>query len=158
MRITLPVLFVSVAAVTGCSQISESRLNPLNWFGQSTPSTVTAPPGELRPLIADNQRIEVVDARVAVTEITGLQIDRTPTGAIITAQGRMEGSGYFNAQLIRVGLENGVLTYVMRAQAPDAQTGGSQIITAAETLDSAQLAAVRSVRIEGATNAQVVSR
>ena len=55
-------LVMVLSLVAGCTRISESRLNPLNWFGSDEDETAV-------PVEAENER------RPLVPQITGLVIE-----------------------------------------------------------------------------------
>ena len=147
--------------LSGCARISDSRLNPFNWFGNSTEAAV-AEPVERRPLVPAGRRDVVVDGRVLVDSITSLNIDRAPTGAIVRAVGVAATQGFFNAELVNRGVENGVLTLEFRAQTPNrlevAGTPRSRQINAAYIIDSVDLSGIRTVRVQAATNARTSAR
>jgi len=147
--------------LTGCARVAESRFNPLNWFGSS--QAAPAPQDtELRPLVPQTRTTIEVDNRPLITTVSTMTIDRTTTGAIVRATGVAPTQGFFNAELVSRGIENGVLTLDFRAQAPaDFGADGSvrsRQISAAYILDRAELASIRSVRVQGATDARVSRR
>ncbi len=141
-------------------EFAGSSLNPLNWFGSSTSVAAASPADPVRPLVVGGTT--VVDARPLVASVTTLRVDRTPSGAIVTAQGEVPGQGYFNAELVRTGLQNGVLSFAFRAEAPPGGgTGGvarTRTITAATDLDGGDLVGVTTIRVEGQGNARTASR
>lgn len=147
--------------LSGCARIADSRLNPLNWFGNSREVAVT-PTGEVRPLVPESRRVQVVDARPLVQSVVSLSVDRAPTGAVVRATGVAATQGFFNAELVFAGISGGVLTLEFRAQAPsgfEAQgTARSRQISAAYSIDSTTLAAIRTVRVQAATNARTSGR
>lgn len=152
-------------ALTGCARLSESRLNPLNWFGPSTSSPASAPvdaSGELRPLIPDNRRVIQVDGRDLIASVTALSIDRSPSGAIVRATGLAPTQGYFNAELVPIAQEGGVLTLAFRAQAPAGFEAvgapATREITAAYVIDAGALPGIRTVRVEASANARTARR
>lgn len=161
MRMTLPLLLAATLTVTGCARVSESRLNPLNWFGhsQAAPLNAAAP---LRPLTPSGQKTQVVDSRGAIQSISTLVLERTPDGAIIRATGISSTQGQFNAQLVPVSTDNGVLTLIFRIEAvATPQTNSSTYsrqVTAARTILFADLQGIRSILVKSATNARSVSR
>ena len=159
-RRTVLLLCLSLT-VTGCARLAGSRLNPLNWFGRSTEARL-ANPADRNPLIPAGKQRVTGETRPLIAQIESLQVDRTPGGAIVTATGIAETQAYFDAQLVRAGIDDGVLTYDFRAQRPAglATTGSlsSRRITAADTLTSAELADIRSIQVRGATNARSSSR
>jgi hypothetical protein len=147
--------------LTGCARIADSRFNPVNWFGSSTEAPVDAN-GQTRPLIPENSRTVAIDNRTMVQSITSLNIDSTPSGAIVRAVGVAQTQGYFNAELVSRGVANGVLDLEFRAQAPTALevpgTTQSRQISAAYVIERGDLAAIRSVRVTAATNARTSGR
>ncbi|WP_375281796.1 hypothetical protein [Pseudooctadecabacter sp.] len=148
--------------LTGCARIADSRLNPLNWFGASTSAPAAPQTSEVRPLVPEGRTTVVIDNRQLVTSVSTLVVDRTTTGAIVRAAGVAPTQGFFNAELVPVGIENGVLTLDFRAMAPTgfAATGSarSRTITAAYIMEMSEVSAVRSVRVQAATNARVTRR
>jgi hypothetical protein len=147
MHRQISLLSLTAGLLAGCAAIEESPVNPLNWFGSSSaaPETVVysgplVPPEVLRP---------AADARVAVG-VTGVEVARTDAGALISATGQAPGSGYFNAQLVRVGTEAGVLVLRFVAESPGVAQAGDRTLTAATTVSNAALAGLRGVRVEGA--------
>ena len=147
--------------LTGCARVAESRFNPLNWFGSSQTAPVPLDT-ELRPLVPRTRTTIEVDNRPLITSVSTMSIDRTTTGAIVRATGVAPTQGFYNAELVSRGIDNGVLTLDFRAQAPadfgaDGSTRSRQI-SAAYILDRSELAAIRSVRVQGATDARVSRR
>jgi len=149
----------AVLAVSGCARLAESRLNPLTWFPRLTETRAAAP--ALREPLVTAPRAQVVDARPLVAEMIELRIEPASEGAIVRATGLALGSGAFNAQLTREGLEGGVLVYAMRAEYP-AESGPAPAqqrqITAAAQLDARELSALRGVRVLAQGNALTASR
>lgn len=150
-------------ALAGCQRLAASQLNPFNWFGPSTSLPALGQQGELRPLIPEGARVAgPIDARVLVTEVTDLRIDRTADGALVVARGLAATQGFYNAQLVRTDLTDGVLTYEFRVAPPPAPAAqgspASRSIDVATRLNANDLAAVRTVRVIGATNIRTTSR
>ncbi|MCG6884365.1 MAG: hypothetical protein LJE62_11495 [Silicimonas sp.] len=137
-------------AVSGCSRISESRFNPLNWFGSSEPAPAA--------VVADT------DPRPRVARVTSLVVEPTPTGAIVRAVGVAPTQGWYAASLVPETDEpvNGEMVYVFRAVPPPTpepvSTVRSRELSAARTLSVQDLAALRVVRVVGAQNALVARR
>lgn len=150
-----------ITSLTGCARLADSRMNPLNWFGSSRPAVATNT-AEQRPLVPANRVVDVVDGREMIATLNSLQVDRAPAGAIIRATGLAPRQGYYNAQLVNAGVENGTLVLQFRAQAPAGfepeGTPESREITAAYAIDTNSLAGIRRIRVEAASNARVVSR
>lgn len=161
MRPALFLFLVLGLSTAGCSRIADSRLNPFNWFGSSTSEPAATTTGEIRPLVPLGGGA-VVDNRGLIANVTGLSLDRTPDGGILRVTGQAATQGQFNAQLVPVAQEGSTLTFAFRIEQPaGAQTAGSaatRTVTVARVLSNDALAGVRQVRVEGATNARVISR
>lgn len=146
-------VLVSILTLSACARVTDSRLNPFNWFGDDAVEETVTPTA-----VVDT------DPRPRVAQITDLAIERTATGAIVRATGVPRTQGWHSAALVAVSDApiNGEMVYVFRALPPDAQqpvsTVRSRELTAARTLSVQQLAATRSVRVEGATNARTTRR
>jgi len=157
----LPLALCLILTVTGCARLAESRFNPLNWFGRST-AVAAQPDGTIRPLIPAGRTAVVVDNRVLISVVTEMAIERTVSGAIIRASGVTPTQGYFNAQLMPVAQQGGVLAYEFRVEAPTGfeavGTEASRTITVARVLSAAELAGVQVVRVQGAQNAREARR
>lgn len=144
-----------VAALSGCAAISESRVNPFNWFGQTQQESL-APPGGWSG---------VIDNRPLVAEVSDMAVERFPGGAIIRAAGVTPTQGWWDAELVP---ENngrpvdGVLTYNFVVAAPRAETRvstpQSRTVTAAVQITDRRLDGVRVIVIRGARNARSVRR
>lgn len=158
----LPLMLCAALAVGGCARLAESRINPLNWFGRSVEVLAPASAEATRPLVPPGRATVIVDARQPVLSVRGMAVDRMPDGAIVRATGVTATQGWFNAQLVRRGLENGVLTLEFVAEAPPAPAGtgaeATRQITAATRLSEADLAGVRVIRVRGAQNAREARR
>jgi hypothetical protein len=147
-RIILALMLV--ATIAGCARVSESRLNPFNWFGRSQKAEVTS----TGPVATDPRRL--------VAEVISLRVEKVPGGAIINATGLPPRQGFYDGELILASSAEGVLTYEFRVSSPDFQTRvGSQqsreVIVGAFVSDKV-LETVRQIRVQGATNALVVKR
>lgn len=162
MRPSLPLALYALLTITACATISQSRFNPLNWFGSSEEVATSTPRDQLPPLVRADRVGQVVEGRALIAQITDLRVDQTPGGAIILATGLAESQGYFNAQLVRRSLENGVLTFDFRAEAPATfqATGStaSRQITAATQLDRAALFGVNTIIVNAQSGSRRVSR
>ncbi len=161
MRNSLPLLLAATLTVTGCARISDSRINPLNWFGNSQPSAMTTS-GERRPLTPIGGKSRVVDSRGAIQSITELTLERTSEGAIVRATGLASTLGQFNAELVETARESSVLTLTFRIEAATTNTAPASAharqVTAAYALSVNDLQDVRTIRVQSATNARSVSR
>ena len=157
----LPLMLCATLSLSACATISNSRFNPLNWFGNST-AVATAPGQELRPLLPEGTQVGEIDRRGLIDSISEMRIDRTANGALVRATGEAATQGQFNAQLVPTGFANGTLTLAFRVEVPaGAQAGGSSAtrqITAARALSFDDLAGVNRVQVQAARNARVASR
>lgn len=161
MRAVLPVLLCTTIAVTGCSRISDSRFNPLNWFGPSETVAPVDSDGNLRPLVPEGSSNSLIDTRGLANSIVSLAVDRTPDGAIVRAIGTTNAPGQFNAELVPVGFENGTLTLAFRLETPQTATSTAiepRQITAAFLMSNADLFGVRNIQVQAAQNSRVVRR
>lgn len=150
LAVTLGLCAVLLA---GCSRVSESRFNPLNWF-RSEPEA----PARLVP-----SRARVADPRPLVPQITGLRLDRAPGGAILVARGLAARQGAHDAALIFVPTANpALLGFEFRAEAPQpgAPIGApaTRNITAARFLSDADLAGIRQVQVVAADGGRALRR
>lgn len=175
MRKTLSALLLFTLVISGCGAIRDSRANPFNWFGNSRSAPVeTQADAAANPLIPTRSglfaRARAQDAFYlgnSIDQITDLTVERVPGGAIIRATGRARFQGIYAVQLTPQNVDelpvDGVLIYRMEGVAPNggALAGGteqSREVTAARAVTDQTLAGVRSIRVEGARNAQVSRR
>jgi hypothetical protein len=137
-------------SLAGCGRLSESRLNPLNWFGKSQAA-------QLEPLVP----AAVADDRALVADVIDMKIDVLPGGAILRATGRAPTQGWWQAELVlREGPEEDPTrqVYDFRIFPPPAPTPSStpqsREVTVAVYLSDIDLAGVQSITVQGATNAR----
>ena len=141
--------------VASCG-ISETRLNPFNWFGGNEETTSAEPV----------QVVERSDPRPLVAEITQLVVERTPGGAIVRVTGLPPTQGWYGADLVNVNPDgeafDGVLSYSLRAQPPETptrvSTRQSRELTAAVFVSDFTLAGVRVIQVTGAQNSRIARR
>ena len=146
MKLPIIAVLVVATALGGCARLAQSRLNPLNWFGQSTPTVITTlyvPPEEKRPLIA---------------QVTQLQVEPYPGGAIVRATGLPPTQGYWNAELVAQPVDDqGRLVFEFRIFPPvDAVSTGtpySRQINVAAAVSTIRLQGVSSIVVQGESNA-----
>lgn len=164
-------LFVLVAAgltLTACSRWSESRVNPSNWFGSSTPAPAETSPNDANALVPQQSegtglfaRPEAEDTSVPIARIDELRIDPTPAGAIVYASGTAIRQGAYNARLSQVFSEenqkNGILEFTFRVNYPRAETRQgpeqSRMVSDAVNISAQELQSIRLVRVVGQQNA-----
>lgn len=154
----IALLLATTVAVSGCSRLTDSRINPMNWFGggSAAQSTVYAP--GTAPSLIPSGATGVVDTRGLIDTITAAEIARTPSGGILRATGVAAAQGSFNAQLVRVSAEGRTATYEFRVESPSglAVQGpqSTREVTVATTLSSRDLATYRTVVVKGARNSR----
>ncbi|WP_424984604.1 hypothetical protein [Microbulbifer sp. S227A] len=161
MTKTLTVLLAASLILSGCGWRS--------WFGGRD----TPPSGDLAAIEATNplipaervsvfSRPEAEDTTVLIAQVTKLQIDQTPTGAIILAEGIASRQGAFDASLTPSGGtltpdQDGVLRLDFRVAYPayDTNIGPEQSrkVTDGLALTRQQLAGIDQVIVTGAQNA-----
>lgn len=145
----LMALLVVVLGLTGCA----SRLNPMNWFGRDREERV-----QISETIA-----APVDDRQLVTEVISLSVDPLPGGAIVRAMGLPPRQGYWEADLVEVGREDGEIVFEFRVYRPvDANTRvgtqRSREILAGTSLTTQDLAGIRQIVVIAQQNRRSVSR
>jgi len=157
-----PVLVAALLAgslgLGGCAQVSESRLNPFNWFGKSEEGPATLAP---RGGYVDR----VIDNRALVGSVTGLEITRTQGGALVVATGLAPTPGWWDAELVaesETPAGDGTLTYAFRVAEPGAPPPTApppaRELTSAVFLSAQSLEGVRRIVVLGATNSRSIRR
>ena len=163
MRIFLSVLLLGALTLSACGW-RDSRINPRNWFGNSREVPVETVV-ETNPLIPRRSglRPAPVDTSVPIDRVTELRIEPTNSGAIVYASGIAQWQGAYNARLVPVNRtltpdENGVLEFSFRVVYPRRSNAvGSEFsrtVHEAFSLSDQDLAAIRTIRVTGARNAQ----
>ena len=147
-------MFRALIALTLCLSLAAcgaSRLNPMNWFG-----------GEREDRIAVTEVATPTDPRPLVAEITGLAIEATTSGAILTATALTDATGYWQPGLVLVERAEGAATYEFRAAPPPAgATQGpepTRVIVAAAELGRGDLQGLRSITVIARANRRTVER
>jgi len=161
MRRAALAILIAGLALSGCDRLGGvgslgSLPTPSGLFGPATPVAVDR--SQLPPLVDPNRRGGTVDRRPLVTQVTALRLEPASTGAIVTAEGIAPAAGAFNAQLTRVGFENGTLVYAFRAELPEGGAIGQRRLTSAVMIDQDELPFVTSVRVVANENALSTSR
>ena len=175
MRILTTTVLISALALGACDTIYDSVVNPVNWFGKGRSSNSAAEQSSnTNPLIQESKRggrfqrkdREVVYLGKPIDQVTNLVIERVPGGAVIRATGLTAVQGLSLVQLPpSTEAEtpiNGVLTYGVEGVFPvfNESVGSThtRTVVAARALTDQELAGVRSIRVEGASNAQTSRR
>jgi hypothetical protein len=171
MRNLTSALMVSALVLGGCGAVSESRFNPLNWFGRAQVDPVQT--AEVNPLIPTGRggvsllggRNTEIPAGPLVDQVTDLTVEPIAGGALIRATALSDRIGAFNVTLEAVndGLPvDGVLSFELRAYTAPAgnvpTTERARSHTAAIRVSDRNLEAVRTIRVTAARNAATVAR
>jgi hypothetical protein len=159
MRAPLLAGLVAATALAGCATVRDSRLNPLNWFGQSRSAPVAA---------AATAAAE--DPRPLVDQVVAMEVARTPGGAILTATGLPPTQGWWNARLVPLAEgydgrplpEDGVMTFDFRLDEPlrprPSGRQASREVTTGVFLGDSTLAGTRTIVVRGARNQRAARR
>jgi len=143
---TLAMVLTLGLAVTGCSSVSQSKYNPFNWFKPSEPTG----PAVLY--------VPAADKRLLVAQVLTLKVEQTPDGAIIRATGLPQTQGWWNAELVKVDQEDAAkLIYDFRVFPPitpvPSGSPASREITVAISVSNQKLDGIKSITVQGDTNA-----
>ena len=167
MKRAVGVVILSALVLTGCGTVRESRYNPMNWFGRGVAEPVAAEE-TVNPLIP-RRRASIFQASQEaaydgqpIAEVSQLLVERRPGGAVIRATGVANRQGPYEVRLVRdeAATDEDTLTYVMRAYQQPGPVGSerSRRVTAAVWLTDNDLLGIRTIRVVGASNAQVSRR
>ncbi|MAB06512.1 MAG: hypothetical protein CML50_10940 [Rhodobacteraceae bacterium] len=171
MNRTLTVLILSGVVLSGCATVRDSRVNPFNWFGSSTPAPVNVAPeatGAANPLIPQ-RRASIIWGREReyagrpVANIDELLIERRPGGAIIRVTGIADRAGPFDVRVIKDETlsDTDTLAYTLSAlQSAGPRNVGprARMVTAAVWLTDQELYGIREIRVAGRDNALATRR
>lgn len=165
MKKTLTVLLAASLLTTGCGWRS--------WFGggDAPPASDQVAIEQTNPLIPQKRkgvfkRGEQADTSVLIAKVTKLQIDPTPEGAIILANGVASRQGAYAAVLTPTGgdlePEDGILRLDFRVVYPVYPTAlgteQSREVTDALTISHQQLGKIKQIIVTGAQNAMQTRR
>lgn len=172
MKKPLSALIVASFLLTSCGpSYPDSWINPSNWLGgPKEPRDDGEASVNSNPLIPNTRRTRrntpAPYLGTPIQTVTSLKVDDVPGGAIIHATGvaRMQGGHLANLTPATEDAlpVDGVLTFrfeiVLPARARAVGPERSRKIVVARHLSDHDLANVRSIRVEGVTNAQVSRR
>lgn len=146
------ILIVTVfALVSGCARISDSRLNPLNWFGRGERVANDGSSG----LLPRGYGAE--DSRPYVAAITELKAEKLYDGAILRVTGITPALGYWDAELIKdPQSDEGTLAYQFRMRPPlTTEIVGTKLqrqVDVAVKLTSQDLNGIKRITVRSASN------
>lgn len=155
MKAPLAILVIASLALAGCGGVRQSRLNPMNWFGESR--------AEARSSLG--QTSSMIDNRPLVPQVSAMTIERTSSGALVRAEAVMPSAGWWDPSLEAENFgrpQNGVLTFRFVAAAPRSPVAvpgeGARTITAVVALTQAQLDTTAEIVVLGAQNSRRARR
>ncbi len=136
---------LALGLLAGCAGLSNSRLNPMNWFGPRADS------------VAEFSLERPADPRPLIEMIVDMTIEKLPSGALVRATGRAATQGYWQADLVVNDVdEAGNLVIDFRAIPAQAgaavSTPRSREITAAVSLRADTLASAKRIIVRGGQN------
>lgn len=154
---SLPAVFVclSLAACGGSGSLGSIGLGSIGSAGPARVSG-TSDRAQLPDLIPAKRRIQQVDQRVAIAQVTSAEITPTLAGPLLRASGTARISGSFNAELLPIRREGSVLVLKFVAMGQSEAGLAPRSVTAARLLTASDLAGIRSVRIEAAQNSKTL--
>lgn len=154
-KVVVSVLVLTL--VSGCSRISDSRMNPMNWFDRDTSESETTIVQDVPPIIpVDKIPAQPAERRALIENLEAVEVRDVAGGVLVTAQGRIARRGGFNLQLVREGVTDGILTLAFRVQYPQTQTAAStQLVTVAQFLSEKEMRGVRGVQVRAANGSTI---
>lgn len=139
-------------AVSGCSSVSESNYNPMNW-GQSEDLAPSLAPEDGYVVLEDNRNL--------IAQITNLTVVNAQGGVIVHATGLPPTQGYFNAELFprnEEKPEGGALVYEFRVLEPIRQqrvsSEVSREVIVAHFISNAKLQGVNEIKVVATQNSR----
>ncbi|QBF32107.1 hypothetical protein [Thalassococcus sp. S3] len=149
-----------------------TRLNPLNWFGNSREVRTSAPQQEVNPLLPQEtgsgmfDRPDDVYPGIPIDRITELTVEPVPSGAIVRATGIAARQGAYLVQLTPQTEdgpdENGVMSYTFDVVYPVAGTPVgtefSRRVSVAQSLSNEDLSRISVIRVVARDNARETRR
>lgn len=173
MRIFTSALLISAMTLTACGAVRDSRVNPINWFGNSRSEPAQVQEVNTNPLIPTKTGLFAKSRAQSdkyfgapIDQVSGLVIERVPGGAIVRATGVTKTQGVHSVQLTPETKDetpvDGVLTYRIEGIQPaPGQAVGSErtrTVVVARTLTNQELQNVRTIRVVAARNARTSRR
>jgi hypothetical protein len=154
MNKPLVAAFLAMMALSACSGISQSRLNPFNWFG-----------GSKQELMTPEEMAVVPDGRTLIDQVVSFSVEPAQGGAILRATGLTPTQGFWDGELVAQNDEraiDGVLTYAFHVREPagfeQVNTERSREVVVAKFVSNYRLSGVRSIRVLADRNARTAKR
>ena len=147
----LPLLILCLFTLTACATVSQSRLNPFNWFKRSQDE-----PGQL--VVAKS-----ADPRPLVQQVLDMTVEPYPGGAIVRATGLPPTQGWHKADLVALPIdEDGVLVLEFRVTPPPELTAvvnqQSREIVVGYAIPDIRLEKISKIVVQGETNSRSSAR
>ncbi|MGV6804072.1 MAG: hypothetical protein ACWA49_07690 [Ruegeria sp.] len=154
--------------LSACNSWRDSRANPSNWFGSSTPAPAQVSADDADALVPSQgsgrglfARPDPEDTSVPIAVVTELRIEANSSGAIVIATGTAFRQGAYNAQLRYVESEedrkNGIMKFDFRVNYPNYATAQgperTREVTDAVNVSHQDLEGIRLIRVVGQQNA-----
>jgi hypothetical protein len=148
--------FVAAAVICAltlgaCGRISDSRLNPFNWFGGSEEAVVSTT--DTRAALRDD---------ILIDQVLSVEVDTTLGGAIISTIGLAPRQGFWEATLLRVPTEDPTqLAFEFRVKPGAPEPVGAQRsreILGGTFLTTQELGAARAITVVAAQNQRTTRR
>lgn len=166
MRRQVIISVLALSLLGGCARVSQSKLNPLNWFGpsQEVAAAQAGPQTIIVPSLAPKRGYpDFQDIRTLVPTLDDVSIVKSASGAIVTATATLPSVGYYDAELVHVDTASpSELVLDFRVQAPSAVTvvgtKAQRTITVARSISTADLATIRTITVRSASGARAVRR
>ncbi len=171
MRKSIAGLVILSVTLSACGW-RDSRVNPVNWFGNSRSAPVqTQTPGQANPLIPDQSGSifrrasrEAPYPGTPVDQITALSVEPSGGGAIIRVTGQSLRQGAHDVRLVAQNdgePVDGLLTLELRAIQPGNTPQGpdsTRRIHAGRFVSDQDLSRISAIRVVGLRNSQTSSR
>ncbi len=149
----IPAAIAALTLLAGCSNMSASNMNPMNWFDR----------GSKRPASA-SEPAAIVDTRELVPQVTEVSQVQISNGVVLLAKGLPPTQGFWEPVLVPTNDEmplDGILNYEFRASGPteDVTKGSPQSreLQAARTVTNDKLEGVIGIRVIALSNHMSIS-
>lgn len=144
----IAVMLVSAVALGGCARLSESRVNPLNWFGGEREARAQQPQ-QVDPLVPQEKVVQTVDGRPLVASLSSMEITPTQGGILVRASGSAAQAGAFSAELTTASVSATEIVLDMRAFQGNGTGDGR--VTVARFFTEGELGSARTITVRSAS-------